>query len=130
MRARLRPALLSLLVLAGAFALGGCNEEELEEGSTLVIDDDRTTAPTLTVFYALGSGTPLSTTIGAGTTSRALTVANGTYTVTFDDDGTAGVSAGDTVKTGDVVQSGRTTTVEYAGEDKANVIGPNLQANG
>lgn len=129
MRACPRPALLSLLVIAGAFALGGCDEEDLEEGSTLVIDDDRTTGATITVFYALGTGTPLSTTVAVGQ-NTVLTVASGTYTVTFDDDGTAGVSAGDTVQTGVVVQTGRTTIVEYAGDDDTGVIGPNLHANG
>lgn len=129
MRARLRPALLFLLVVVGAFALGGCEEEELEEGSTLIIDDDRTTGSTVTVFYALGAGTPLSATVGVGQTTK-LSVASGTYTVTFDDDGTAGVSAGDTVQAGVVVQTGLITTVEYAGEDDSGVIGPNLHANG
>ncbi|MBA3700112.1 MAG: hypothetical protein H0W78_14780 [Planctomycetes bacterium] len=129
MRTRLRPALLSLLVIAGAFVLGGCKQSELEEGSTLIIDDDRTTGATITVFYALGSGTPLSTTVTLGG-STVLIVASGTYTITFDDDGTAGVSAGDTVQTGVVVQTNKSTTVEYAGADDTGVIGPNLHANG
>ncbi len=130
MRARLRPALLSLLVIVGAFALGGCEEEDLEEGSNLILDDDRTTGTAvIPVFYALGAGTPVSTTLAVGE-SKVLVVANGTYTVTFDDDGTAGVSAGDTVVTGVLVQTGRTTTVEYAGADDTGVIGPNLHANG
>lgn len=129
MPAHLRPALLSLLVIAGALTVGGCEEEELDEGSTLIIDDDRTTGTDVTVFYALGTSTPLSTTITVGQ-GTVLTVASGTYTVTFDDDGTAGVSAGDTVQTGVVVQTGRTTTVEYTGEDDTGVIGPNLHANG
>lgn len=132
MRARLRPALLSLLVIAGAFALGGCAEADLEEGSTLIIDDDRTTGTsTVTVFYALTSGTgaPLSTTIAVGE-SKILVVANGTYTVTFDDNiPPAGIDAGDTKVTGVQVQTGHTTTVEYAGADDTGVIGPSLHAN-
>jgi hypothetical protein len=131
MRAHLRPALLSLLVVAGAFALGGCSEEEdLEEGSTLIIDDDRTTGTsTITVFYALGTGTPQSTTIAVGE-SKILVVANGTYTVTFDDNTPpAGIDVGDTKVTGVQVQTGHTTTVEYAGADDTGVIGPSLHAN-
>lgn len=130
MRARLRPVLLSLLVVAGAFALGGCeDDDELTDGGTLIIDDDRTTGATITVFIALGSETPTSVTIDADQT-RILTVAQGTYTVTFDDDGTGGVSAGDTVRSSVSVQTDKTTTVEYAGADDTGVIGPSLQANG
>lgn len=128
---RTRVSLLSLSVLlAGACALGGCkNEQQPIEGDTLIIDDDRTSGATVTVFYALGVSAPLSTTVTVGGSTK-LIVASGTYTVTFDDDGTAGVSAGDTVQAGVVVQSGRVTTVEYAGEDDTGVIGPNLHANG
>ena len=131
MRARLRPALLSLLVIAGAFALGGCEEDDdgLSTSGTLIIDDDRLTGATITVFYALGSETPLTTTIDAGQT-RILTVVQGAYTVTFDDNGTGGVNAGDTDETAVQVQTNKTTTVEYAGSSKSGVIGPNLQANG
>jgi len=63
MRARLRLPILSLLVVAGAFALGGCeNDDELTDGGTLIIDDDRTTGATITVFYGIGSATPVSVT--------------------------------------------------------------------
>jgi len=131
MRARLCPVLLSLLVGAGAFALGGCenDDDELTAGGTLIIDDDRATGATITVHYALGSETALTTTIDAGQT-RVLTVAQGTYKVTFDDDGTGGITAGDTVEAAVQVQTDKTTTVEYAGADDTGVIGPSLQANG
>ena len=131
MRARLRPALLSLLVIAGAFALGGCedDEDELSTNGTLIIDDDRATGAAITVYYALGSATPLATTIDAGQT-RILSVVQGTYTVTFDDDGTGEVTAGDTKVLSVQVRTDKTTTVEYAGADDTGVIGPSLQANG
>lgn len=132
MRVCLRPALLSLLVPLAAFALGGCDDDEDDEvtdGGTLIIDDDRTSGATITVYFALGSETPTSTTIDANQT-RILTVAQGTYTVTFDDDGTGGVTAGDTKVLSVQVQSGKTTSVEYAGADDTGVIGPSLQANG
>lgn len=131
MHARLRPALLSLLVVAGSFALGGCenDDDDLSDGGTLIIDDDRASGATITVHYALGTETPVTTTIDAGQT-RILTVAQGTYTVTFDDDGTGGVTAGDTKVLSVQVQTDKTTTVEYAGADDTGVIGPSLQANG
>jgi hypothetical protein len=130
MRARLRPTLLSLFVIAGAFALGGCEEDDkLTDGGTLIIDDDRASGATVTVFYALGTQTPVSITIDAGQ-SRIITVAQGTYTVTFDDDGTGGVTAGDTKVLSVQVQTDKTTSVEYAGADDTGVIGPSLQANG
>lgn len=130
MSSRLRPVLLSLAIIAGAFALGGCEEDDdLSDGGTLVIDDDRTTGATITVFIQLGSQTPTTTTIDAGQ-SKVLTLAQGTYTITFDDDGTGGATAGDTKENSVVVETDRSTTVEYAGEDKSDVIPPHLQANG
>ncbi len=126
----IRAVLWSLSILVVGFALGGCeDDEELSDGGTLIIDDDRTSGATITVFYALGSETPLTVTIDAGQT-RVLTVAQGTYTVTFDDDGTGGITAGDTVETAVQVQTDKSTTVEYAGEDQSGTIGPSLQANG
>lgn len=124
-----RPLLLCLAIAVGAFALGGCdNEDDEAESGTLIIDDDRATGATITVYIALGSEAPTSVTIDARQ-SRVLSVAQGTYTITFDDDGTGGITAGDEKETGVQVQTGRTTTVEYNGTD-AGVIGPNLQANG
>jgi major membrane immunogen (membrane-anchored lipoprotein) len=129
MSARPRSTVLCLAIL-GAFALGGCeDDDELTDGGTLILDDDRTSGATITVFIALGSQTPTSVTIDAAQ-SRVLTLTQGTYTITFDDDGTGGVTAGDTVETPVNVETGKSTTVEYAGEDKSGVIGPNLQANG
>lgn len=131
MRARLRPALLSLLVIAGAFALGGCedDEDELTNGGTLIIDDDRATGLPMTVFIVLGTEAPTSITINAGQTT-ILTVAQGSYTITFDDDGTAGIGAGDTKETAVQVQTKKTTVVEYTAVNDADTSGPSLQANG
>lgn len=126
----IRAVLFSFAVIVSGFALGGCeDDDDLSDGGTLIIDDDRTSGATITVFIQLGSETPTTTTIDAGQT-RVLTVAQGSYTVTFDDDGTGGVTAGDTVENAVQVQTDRSTTVEYAGADESGVIGPNLQANG
>lgn len=126
----IRAVLLSLAIVLGGFALGGCDDDEdLSDGGTLIIDDDRTSGATITVFVRLGSETPISTTIDAGQT-RMLPLAQGTYTVTFDDDGTGGATADDTVESAVLVETDKSTTVEYAGADESGVIGPNLQANG
>lgn len=130
MSPRLRSILLSIAVIIGAFALGGCEEDdELTDGGTLIIDDDRASGATITVFIRLGAEAPTTVTIDASQT-RVLTVAQGTYTITFDDDGTGGVTGGDTVESSVQVQTDKSTTVEYAGADDTGVIGPNLQANG
>lgn len=135
MRDRLRPALLSLLVFAGAFALGGCEEDDEEDevtnGGTLIIDDDRTTGLPMTVFIALGAETPTTITLNAGQT-QILTVTQGSYTITFDDDGTAGIVAPstDTKKTGVQVLTNKTTSVEYTAVGDADTSGPSLSANG
>jgi hypothetical protein len=113
--------------------LGGCkNDDELTDGGTLVIDDDRTPGTgvlPITVFITLGSGTPTSVIVNAGA-SQTVTLSQGTYTVTFDDDGTSGATSGDTKEATVQVQTGKSTSVEYAGAAKTHIIGPNLQANG
>ncbi len=124
---------LLLLVVVGAFALGGCEEEEdeLTDGGVLIIDDDRATGLPMTVFIALGTESPGTVIINAGQT-LILDIAQGTYTVTFDDDGVSGIGTGstDTKKTGVQVQTDKITNIEYKDQGNANVGGPALQANG
>lgn len=127
MPARPRSILLPLLIAAGAFTLGGCeDDDELTDAGTLVIDDDRTSGLPMTVYIALGSETPSTITVDFGTT-RYVSLAQGTYTITFDDNGTSGIQAGDTVETGVQVQVDRTITIEYVGPGDADVY---PQANG
>lgn len=135
MRDRLRLTLLSLLVVAGAFALGGCEEDDEEEEAVdtgvLIIDDDRTTGLPMTIFIALGTEPPRTITISA-TQSIILDLAQGTYTVTFDDDGVSGIGTGstDTQKTGVQVLIDKITNIEYKDKGNAVIGGPALQANG
>jgi plastocyanin len=133
MRVCLRSVLMPLMVIAGAFALGGCENDDEEltaDGGTLVIDDDRTMGATITVHIALGSETPTTVTIDAGQTRTITGLAQGTYTVTFDDDGTGGITSGDTKEAAVLIETKKTTTVEYAGADATGIIGPSPQANG
>ena len=127
---RMRPLILTAAVALAAFALGGCDDDdELSEGGTLILDDDRTTGDVLTVYLKLGSETPTTVQLGFGV-SKTISLAQGSYTVTFDDDGVEGITAGDTAESAVLVETGKTTTVEYAGEDDSDVIGPVPQANG
>jgi hypothetical protein len=127
---RMRPFVLTAAVALAAFALGGCeDDDELTDGGTLILDDDRTEGDVLTVYLKLGSETATTVQLGFGV-SKTVTLAQGSYTVTFDDDGVEGPTTGDTVESAVLVETGKTTTVEYAGEDDSDVIGPVPQANG
>jgi hypothetical protein len=127
MPARPHSILLPLLIAIGAFALGGCDdEEELTDAGTLVIDDDRTSGLPMTVYIALGSQTPSTIQVDFGTT-RYVSLAQGTYTITFDDNGTSGIQSGDTVETGVQVLTDLTVTIEYVAPGDAEVY---PQANG
>lgn len=129
MRAHLRSILLPLVIAASAFSLGGCDDDEddeLTDVGTLVIDDDRASGLPMTVHIALASQPASTITVDFGTT-RYVSLVQGTYTITFDDNGTSGIQAGDTVKSGVQVLTDRTVTIEYVAPGDAEVY---PQANG
>ena len=135
MPVRLRAVLLPLLVIVAAFALGGCEEEgedELTDGGVLLIDDDRASGGLpMTIFIRLGTEPPGTVIINAGQ-SLIIDLAQGSYTVTFDDDGISGIGTGstDTQKTNVLIQTDKITNIEYKAKGDAFVSPPALQANG